>query len=1768
MAERKSVRSLTEEKISNHKLVLFFVYVVSFAINLFLSIVLLVDGISFWYALFPILFCVMNVAFLVVSIFTNFRFSYSLFYIIAYSLLFAATTVVFGLLLFNFGSDSAMTYVSLILWSVVSLFTLIAVIVGATRAGNFTKFSRAILVLLVFCISIGGYGYYVINQGFFGQGLESAERPVSFRYDDVNGYYVAANVLDGRSDKIIIPNTFNGVKVGAIDCAVFNTPNLACVDLRCDADVVFKNHTVLTNNIQNVKILAPKANLSTFTAGIYQTAKNNISNAENLIAFASSFAPSDLTESEVYITFAYTPESLMAADGQFMPMWIGQRGEIFKLDYANNLSYIANSNIFDENNLAQLFENNAGGDGYVLSQITDKNGHNLVGASISSSISNQPINFEKIYRITVQNDNDTRYEVEDSFRYLSDTLSYRYVTKSTAANLLGEITTRSGFDLAWRYNYGGQGTQSSLDTLESLVLSATNENISVYPVWSLKAPVITLLGTDKITHAYTYGDDVTFNVTATSPDPGIDLRYVWQFDGEDVYTSKDFNIDKVKMDEAGNYTVKVYAYSDTVTSLTSSTNSSVTITVAKKQLPISWVGLNSTDYFNKIYDGIEEQLAIKYNENDLVYSSDVITYDVSTPTLKNAGTYPVTVSLTGECSNSYYISTDQNANTYSIEQREVDIVWSVDTYTYTNSVQAPGVSIVAGVCAGDDLNVVTTGQKYAGSYTATASLSGNSKNNYKLKETQTTQGYVINPAPLTFNWTRTEQAYTANNIAPSATPIGLKGNDTSSMLNMVITTARNAGTHTVGISINNSNYYIEDGEEEFDNFVILPANITLIYSDTSKVYNSQTQKPTVTTKSLLGEDKFEDLGITVSGAKNAGTHEITVTITNTNYTLKNPTFVNFEITKAPITVIWSTETVFIYNGNGQHPAILGTDGIFESDKASVVVSVDVDASAQINVNTTGAFHTAHPTMSDPTNNYELTEGLTCNFSIIPKEIEVVWDNLTFIYDGENHLPTAEIIEGIIGTDLVPLEVEGQKSNAGKYTATVSTTNANYKITNSQEAYVINKRDIELVWSTDNAFIYNGQVQKPSIVDKLNMVSSDLYTTQFTVSGQINASINPYTATATTDDGNYNITNPTIAFTISKRDITLDWLNTSFIYNGQDQKPAPIGTVAGGLILGDDLGISVDGAKTQASESEYLATATITNTNYNLLNPQNAFTISKKDLEITWSNTSLTYNASARLPSATAMVSGGLVAGDTVIITLDGRATGVGSYTATASTTNTNYNITNPTSSFEIKPKNITVTWTGATLTYNGIAQNPSATPNGVYSGDTVNLTVLGAHVNVGTYTATVSTDNDNYNITNTTKDFTINPKVLSVVWNVSAKYTYNGNAQSPTASLLESEIITGDTVNLTLVGASTNAGGPYTARVSIDNNNYQLQTQDTTRNYSIEKRALAISWNNTNLEYTGVPQAPTAQISNGLVSGENVIVNVSGEQTHVGNHTAQASISNNNYYIATGATQQFTIIPVKVTITWENTPEFIYSGSAQAPTATSNVNGNFTINYSYEKKEDGSYVSISSKPKDVGEYRITASLSSDDYEITSNESMEYAIVPKDITASFSIGTYTYTGSPQAPSASLSETGISLGYKYEKKSANGSYMFINHKPSDAGEYRVTAIVGSNYRISNDDSCTFVIKKQAITIDFNDDVIWIFTYDGTVKTPPVEIIGNESAVSVNYKIYKNGLWISTSAPVEIGRYKVIYSSHDGNYEVVGENEIEFTISESTNNSNKIS
>ncbi|MBD5086992.1 MAG: hypothetical protein HDT32_06540 [Clostridiales bacterium] len=350
----------------------------------------------------------------------------------------------------------------------------------------------------------------------------------------------------------------------------------------------------------------------------------------------------------------------------------------------------------------------------------------------------------------------------------------------------------------------------------------------------------------------------------------------------------------------------------------------------------------------------------------------------------------------------------------------------------------------------------------------------------------------------------------------------------------------------------------------------------------------------------------------------------------------------YHIVRRVLTVNWG-ETVFVYNARQQEFTADGFNNILAGEEISPATYsvVERDESGEVISQTNGngievgKYEVKIVVNRETGTNANYVVDEACRymiFEIVPKEVELTWNNLSFEYDREVHVPTPRIARGsILGTDSCNIaeenwykleKVEGNGTELGKDAGTyrisvVALSNKNYTVPDSQAAtFVINPREVDINWNSES-FTYDGQ---------LHCITA---------------------------------------------------------------------TVAEGGILGtDECEVIVNGEAKDAGWHNAVATG-LTNPNYRLRrgNAGQSFSIAQGVIsQVNWSNTSLTYQevngiGQAQLPTATAVM--GAIPGETIefeIIVSEGEAVNVGRYTATIVAIkggNYSLDITNITTTFTI-----------------------------------------------------------------------------------------------------------------------------------------------------------------------------------------------------------------------------------------------------------------------------------------------------------------------------------------------------------------------------------------------------------------------------------------------------------------------------------------------------
>ncbi|MBQ3841590.1 MAG: InlB B-repeat-containing protein, partial [Ruminiclostridium sp.] len=585
-------------------------------------------------------------------------------------------------------------------------------------------------------------------------------------------------------------------------------------------------------------------------------------------------------------------------------------------------------------------------------------------------------------------------------------------------------------------------------------------------------------------------------------------------------------------------------------------------------------------------------------------------------------------------------------------------------------------------------------------------------------------------------------------------------------------TGTNAGTYPMGLSADEFGYddnnfsatfTVTDGQLEIKKAAINPS-----VSITGWTYGQTANTPVLAEGSNPGGAtpvyKYKaasaaDTTYTTTVPVNKGDYTLKVEIPETNNYLAGSDTADFTISPATLTI--KADDIEIDYGSAIPDFTVTYDTLVNGDSAADIGVVTYTCSyTATSVASTYSIEPEVTTQGTAYSNYSISYEngtLTVNKLAITPTISI---DESKVYDG---LPiTAATVSGNPGSGLVTFYYTGRDGTTyeasipptavGKYSvyATVGES-ANYKagVTGTAD-FEITAADISPSVSI-TGWTYGETPNAPSLADGSNPGGGEVKYfyigrdgTTYEESEYVPTQAGKYTVKAVipaTDNYNGNVA--TADFTISPKTVAIEWTDTSLTYNGADQKPT---ATAANLETGDTCTITVDGAKKNASATAYTATATeVSNPNYKLPTENTtSFSITEKEIGINWGTTTFEYDGENHAPTATPT---GVVDGDTCDITVTGAEKNVGTYTATASITNTNYKLpTENTTSFSITEKEIGINWGTTTFEYDGENHAPTATPTGVVTGDSCDITVTGAEKNVGTYTATASITNTNYKL--------------------------------------------------------------------------------------------------------------------------------------------------------------------------------------------------------------------------------------------------------------------------------------------------------------------------------------------------------------------------------------------------------------------------------------
>ncbi len=1151
------------------------------------------------------------------------------------------------------------------------------------------------------------------------------------------------------------------------------------------------------------------------------------------------------------------------------------------------------------------------------------------------------------------------------------------------------------------------------------------------------------------------------------------------------------------------------------------------------------------------------------------YYLDTLTTDKNSKSQQTEFTYnakPFTVTV----SDTSYNNDDGNASAWS-EWAEVGLEFSY-TYYKTHDYNTSGsLTEIASPTALENTAYPTDAGKYTCVITATTTSTATTA----AKKAAEQLNYLTNP----FDSTKTCAAEISFTIKQRAITVTIANKE--SIYGNAIATLTATTSDTVA---NADNTTLNGDGEKLDKIVSLSAidgngnaisnttnvgtyningnSINANYAVTFQGTTTETQSASF--NDFGGETEVQSLAFRLAGT-NAET-DTTAPLTDETTTSTSGTYT---ITTRTVTITWSETTSFVYDSTAHQPTF-ELKNLVNGDECTTAVTASDSSTATdgqaINVGSYVLTVTL-PKTSDGSYNYawedetgtNATAPKTKDFTITPLEIIVTIEDKSSTYGDDILELTATTTndvankEGLVKiVSLYTTDSNGTTttlsttSNAGSYKIKGNGINSNYTVTFTEGTYTINKRSITITWGNVSDRTYDGTDKFPTATPT-NICGSDTITVTLVKDGITSTTAQnagSYKATATFSS-NYTTTDDTEkSFTISKRSITVTIADKESTYgNPIETLTAKVTSTLSPAIVTSDSESNIYSLATTATTTSNVGTYDITGTqktdfpaqNYEITfknasdasKPTGTYTINKRPVTITWSNTTLNYNGQAQKPTASA---DNLVSSDSV--TVSGEQTNAGTYTAQA-TISDNYSITSPNTSFTINKVTLTATASshtviyGAdvpqyTITYSGFVNNETASTATDFTPPTITCAYQkNSPVTADGYPVALSGGSaTNYNFTYVNGKVTVTPNTVTVP-TLTETFVYDGTEHTALTGYDETLVKIGGT------NTATNAGN-YTATATLnDATNYKWSDGDETAtksfNWAITAAPLTVKADDKNFTQGNKPDdfAFSYTVTSGTVytddeisvtytvtdSSGNVIATVDND-TPSGTYTITPSAENGNYNITyeTGTLK----ITVPLTITWVNT-EFTYNGQAQAPTATATgLNDGDTLTLTITDSSGNAVT----EAKNAGTYTITATFDESKYSTSSETEKTFTITARTIEVTIADKTSVYGETPVTLEATTTDEVANTDVLYNIVSLTASVT----KTTNVGDYLIKgslkdADIVNNYTVTfkgnatNETDGIYKITNATIT-----NVV-VTPYTGTYDETAHDVADSVTATTVN-------------------------------------------------------
>lgn len=1108
-------------------------------------------------------------------------------------------------------------------------------------------------------------------------------------------------------------------------------------------------------------------------------------------------------------------------------------------------------------------------------------------------------------------------------------------------------------------------------------------------------------------------------------------------------------------------------------------------------------------YANTVYNGTIQRPAVQTVYANGIQLTENVDYTITYPTDADAtpqGDKSIVVNGIGNYSGSKTV-------TYHIAPKEVTssmMNLSSENLVYTGSNLKPDVTVKDGnvtLIAGTDYTIVNDGGTSYGTYnvviTGKGNYTGEAIKTYSIVRKDVSDFTVAAIADLIFDGTAKQPL---PEVKDHLDKVMTKGVD------FLISYNNNTNVGTATATVTGINSYSGTKSVEFQ---ILPKSLTVTdgtidvsLSKTSLPYTGNTQRPEVIVKD--GSKTLvmnTDYTLINDGGVNVDSYEVKITGIGNYKDVVTKTFSIGNISLEDATVVLNRLDSYVYDGTAKTPSVSEV-----KVEASFISAANYTISYSNNVNVGVATVTVTATETG-----NCSGSATATFSITPKTVNsdmIAFNSVIFNYDGNSHKP--EKVTVMDGTTELALETDYTLTNEGgtamgTYSVAI-TGKGNYSGTASKSFSIVVNDGSAFAIEPIADCTYDGSEQRPAPVvkDGATILGTDKYTVTYL--NNINAGTAVVTVTGT---NGYSFIKSQV-FTIHPKTLTADMMNlsaTSFVYNGNLQKPVVTITDNNAVITVNDYVISNEGG------TNFGTYRVVANGQGNYTGSiEKTYTIGQFSLAeatltlVPMSNA--TYDGNAKTPAVSEVKVGTvLISADNYIVSYDNNIhAGTATVTVTAKEPS-NLSGSNSTT-FTIHPKTVTsdmIELSPAFLNYDGSLQKPSlvTVKDGTLpmTKDTDYTLTNEGGTDVGTYQVTITGVGDYQGTAS---------KAYSIVANDASgfyidtidDFTYDGQKKTPAPVVKDEEgtIIPADGYSVTYLN-NVNAG---TAFVTVaGKNGYSFIKSQM---FTIQPKTLTedmVTLSATNFIYNGSIQRPVVTIADNtsgtsilMTSSDYVVMNDGG--VNIG--TYQVIVNGQSNY--TGSIEKTFSISLQslasATITL-GANSFIYDGTEKKPLIQLVTVGQVIVSSS-------DYAVAYSNNVNVGTATVTISGKGN---YTESQTVNFDIMAKSLTddmVTLSSSTFVYNGDVQKPTVTVKDGQNIL-------EENTDYRLSDYGAAAPGQYSITITGIGNYT-----STTIV----AYTIESPDMIIGVDVTDqngrqaeGSVNIRPVGEEGNDvEIVSMNY------------------------------------------------------